>query len=339
VQITYDNALENLSEAARLGITRLGIVGIPIDPRSPWQNGHAESKINLIQRQALAGIPGVVLGGLNRHGQPRFVPTMDGLWPIARLGRHFDAFRCEWNVERTQPVLQNRTPVAVWQSDPTPLRAIQEAQLIANMMREGKQHVVNQKGVFHRKQYYLPLPQSGDRRDWAGLHVHVRYLNRNTEFIAVSLDADFNDFRFAIAQDSLTADQRNRLLAARAAAEAEYERIEADAMAARLRSQTAATEAATDADTGGDSDAAADADGIPTGLLPEEMTRNHGTTIIDTASTSPRRSGRPLVQQEPEGRTARAARAKKAAENISRLGLPLPPGGGPLGTEREESEQ
>lgn len=243
VQVQYDNAREHLGEAIAKGIGRLGIVGVPIDNHAHWQNGQTETKIGLVQREALRGVPGVTLGGRTRAGSPRFMPPNRGdLWSIDKLARKMDTLRNNWNVSRTQSVLEDRVPVTVWTGDDTELVPIDEDSLIANMMKEAASHKILTKGVFFRNSYYTPV----DDNARSGDDVYVRYLERNREFIAISPTRDFNFFTFAIHEDHITPANRVKLLETRARQEEEGRRIDADATTRRMHA--AAVGAAPDPD-------------------------------------------------------------------------------------------
>lgn len=345
VSITYDNAAENEAEGIATGIVRMGSIGLPIDTYSSWQNGLSESKIFRIQRESLAGVPGATLGGKTKDGSWRFVPPdRDDLWPIERLARHLDDFRVHWNTERRQPSgLNGRTPVEAWRADDTEIREIDEGRVVANMMREDRTRVVLAQGVFFRNTYYVPLPQRGDPLDWRGRTVHVRYLARNTEFIAVSPDRHFNDYRFAVNQDALSPAHRAQLLRQRAVTEEESRRVDADALRARLHSNAArGTEygdTATDEYWAGEAELEDAEPLLPTGVLPPGLqskpSETGSLTVIDTASTSPARVRRssqrgPLPAAPPTSAALRRDRAvlhrqaAQAADTVARLGLPLP---------------
>ncbi|MCF6733634.1 hypothetical protein [Blastococcus sp. KM273129] len=237
VQVQYDNAKEHLGEAVAKGIGRLGIVGVPIDNHAHWQNGQTETKIGLLQREALRGVPGVTLGGRTRSGQPRFMPPNRGdLWGIERLARHLDSFRDHWNITRTQSVLQGRPPVLKFGADNTELVEISEDSLVANMMKEAASHKILTKGVFFRNSYYTPV----DDNARLGTEVYVRYLERNRDFIAISPTREFNFFTFAIHEDCITPANRVKLLENRARQEEEARRIDADATARRMHAEAVA---------------------------------------------------------------------------------------------------
>ncbi|MCF6507469.1 hypothetical protein E9549_08610 [Blastococcus sp. MG754426] len=239
VQVQYDNAKEHLGEVIAKGIARLGIVGVPIDNHAHWQNGQTETKVGLLQREALRGVPGVTLGGFTRSGTPRFMPPNRGdLWGIEKLARHLDEVRVHWNVGRVQGVLQGRAPVTKWLSDDTELVEIGEDSLVANMMKEGASHKILTKGVFFRNSYYTPV----DDNHRAGEDVYVRYLERNADFIAISPTREFNHFTFAIHEDRITTANRVKLMQTRAKQEEMARRIDADATSRRLHGQAVSTD-------------------------------------------------------------------------------------------------
>jgi hypothetical protein len=299
VQVQHDNAKEHLGEAIAKGIGRLGIVGVPIDNHAHWQNGQTETKIGLLQREALRGVPGVTLGGRTRDGRPRFMPPNRGdLWSIERLAGHFDDVRVHWNVGRTQGVLQGRVPVAKWVSDDTELVEIGEDSLVANMMKEAPSHKILNKGVFFRGGYYTPVDENARTGD----EVYVRFLERNKDFIAISPTREFNYFSFAINEDCITPANRAKLLETRARQEEEARRIDADATARRLHAATVSTSPFAAEDTGvdpaddwqpddapvpGPGDAAAGDGANPTADHPGQPGNAHLWTSGDPAAPAP----------------------------------------------------
>lgn len=250
VQVVFDNALEHLGGLVSDGLARLGIAGTPIRSHSSWENGKAEKRNDLIQRELFADLPGYTGGGDRHNGELRCVPevvaglpTAKGLLSIQALQAKIGPYVRTWNTERTQTVLQGRTPVEKWNSDPTEIQTIGDAELVANMMVEGRTRKVNS-GIFFGYHTYLAAELNGlDECD-----VHVRYLPRNTSFIAVSVDGTFSDVFFAHRSDVLPASERSALLAERNHQNKLVRQIEADAMQRRAHAAAVANEAVRPAD-------------------------------------------------------------------------------------------
>ncbi len=106
--------------------------------------------------------------------------------------------------------MQGSTPLEVWSSDSTEITRVSDAHLVANMMVADRTYKVDS-GVHHRYNTYI----CWELNALNGRQVHVRYLPRRTDYIAVSVTSSFDDVFFAHRADLITAEDRNALLAER----------------------------------------------------------------------------------------------------------------------------
>ena len=77
VSVVFDNAKEHLSRAVEGGLIRLGSLGRPTHTYASWENGKSEKRVDLVQREVFAELPGYTGGGVTREGDLRFVPELD----------------------------------------------------------------------------------------------------------------------------------------------------------------------------------------------------------------------------------------------------------------------
>lgn len=138
--------------------------------------------------------------GLNRAVESMFLAALPGYVRQPRPGRRrarpkdevllgFEDFTARlldwvawWNTFHHPGPLKGRSPLEVWEADPTPLREIGADELWTFTLEDdGRTRVVSTKGIRFRNRDYVGLWMTGE----AGLRVRVRFMPHHDHRIEV----------------------------------------------------------------------------------------------------------------------------------------------------------
>lgn len=225
--IVFDNAAEHLSDAVLEGCVRLGIAASPITPYRSWENGKVETAHGHLAEGLLSMLPGYTKGGTNEKKRPRLVREK----PVGKDGRpnlltftSLQALVEEYRLERNRTVLDRhgRTPQERWDDDQTPLYFMKHEVVLANMAKSDRLHVVNKAGIRFRNRDYIAACLAPHART----QVQVRHMPTVTAWIETFTPEGKYIGRAHLA-DTLSAEEREKIILQRARTQKAARRIEA----------------------------------------------------------------------------------------------------------------
>ncbi|GAB4076410.1 transposase [Nostocoides australiense] len=234
-QVVFDNATENYASATGDGVARLGWVFSPIPPYSSWQNGKAERAIQAVNDRLSSRAPGALHAGTTREGQRRHTPNIPAktdpatLWSWPAFLAALDEVVHELNTTMRMQRLGGRTRLEAYATDPTEQRFLSDLEVRAAMLRTAKgTYRVTKNGIQFDNQYFVAAEMQ------VGRSYQVRHLPRGRDFIEV-FEEDGRHVARAHPADRMPTREKSRLLARRAAVEAEHKQIEAVTVDLRRR--------------------------------------------------------------------------------------------------------
>jgi putative transposase len=176
VLLRWDRGLEFAADSIAHATLALGCVSRRTDAYCPWQTGKIERLNRTIEQELLQGLPGWTGGPRDVRG--RLVdPTP---WTLERFVAVFADWVNHYNTDRPHTALAGRTPLEVWRSDATPVRAL-EHQEARWMLLARTSHVVQGDGIHHNSGIYFADELSGMR----GEEVEVAYMPHDRRWIEV----------------------------------------------------------------------------------------------------------------------------------------------------------
>jgi len=207
--IVWDNAAEFLSNQVTEMAVRLAFTGTAVTPYAPYEKGKIERWHRTVQEELYAKLPGY------SHGPKSF--SQKEMWSVPKgqhltedlLVAHALLWVEQYNTQRPHGSLAGQTPLALWQSDPAPLRQVGDDALFDAMLSTERPRKVSSNGVrFHNEDYVdvclNPL---------VGQTVQVRFLPHDGSFIEVFRDGQH--VGTAVPADKVDQAGRRELMAAR----------------------------------------------------------------------------------------------------------------------------
>jgi putative transposase len=195
VMLRWDGGLEFAAHSIEQATLALGCVSRRTEAYSPWKKGKVERLNRTLEQQLLQGLPGFTGGSRDARG--RLVEQER--WTLGRFVVAFADWVVSYNTRYPHSALAGRTPLEVWRSDPTPVRAL-EHQEARWMLLARTTHVVQKDGVHHDSEIYFADELWGmvgeevevahmphDRR-WIEIFHHGRWLA--TGYPSSELDED-----------------------------------------------------------------------------------------------------------------------------------------------------
>jgi putative transposase len=200
VLLRWDRGLEFAADSIGQAALALGCVSQRTDAYSPWQKGKIERLNRTIEQELLQGVPG--WSGGHRDVRGRLVdPTP---WTLERFVVVFADWVSAYNTRRPHTALAGRTPLEVWRSDPTAIRALEHEQA-RWMLLARRTHVVQKDGIHHDRDVCFADELWG----MVGEEVEVAYMPHDRRWIEV-----FHDGRWlATARPSVELDAATRACA------------------------------------------------------------------------------------------------------------------------------
>jgi putative transposase len=176
VLLRWDRGLEFAADSIAQATLALGCVAQRTDAYCPWQKGKIERLNRTIEQELLQGLPGWTGGPRDVRG--RLVDQTP--WTLERVVVVFADWVNHYNTARPHTALAGRTPLEVWRSDATPVRAL-EHQEARWMLLARTSHVLQKDGIHHNSGIYFADELSGMR----GEEVEVAYMPHDRRWIEV----------------------------------------------------------------------------------------------------------------------------------------------------------
>lgn len=176
VLLRWDRGLEFAAESIGQATLALGCVSQRTDAYSPWQKGKIERLNRAIEQQLLQGLPGWTGG--HRDVRGRLVDQTP--WTLERFVAVFADWVTNYNTLRPHTALAGRTPLAMWRSDPTPVRALEHEQARWMLLARAN-HVVQKDGIHHNSDIYFADELWG----MAGEEVEVAFMPHDRRWVEV----------------------------------------------------------------------------------------------------------------------------------------------------------
>ena len=142
--IRFDRGRDFLAEAIRVAAGALVIDIRPVPAYTPHLKGAIERANGSIETLLLGELPGFLHGARDRAG--KLVGENDPILSLEAFVVLFAEFVCWYNAERPHGGLSGRTPLAVWNADPTPLHTI-PAERLRHLMLVGARRTVTKRSV------------------------------------------------------------------------------------------------------------------------------------------------------------------------------------------------
>ena len=179
VMLRWDRGLEFAANSIEQATLALGCVSRRTEAYSPWKKGKIERLNRTLEQQLLQGLPGFTGGPRDARG--RLVEQER--WTLGRFVVAFADWVVSYNTRYPHSALAGRTPLEVWRSDPTPVRAL-EHQEARWMLLARTTHVVQKDGVHHNSEIYFADELWG----MAGEEVEVAHMPHDRRWIEIFHD-------------------------------------------------------------------------------------------------------------------------------------------------------
>ena len=176
VMLRWDRGLEFAANSIEQATLALGCVSRRTEAYSPWKKGKIERLNRTLEQQLLQGLPGFTGGPRDARG--RLVEQER--WTLGRFVVAFADWVVAYNTRYPHSALAGRTPLEVWRSDPTPVRAL-EHQEARWMLLARTTHVVQKDGVHHNSEIYFADELWG----MAGEEVEVAHMPHDRRWIEI----------------------------------------------------------------------------------------------------------------------------------------------------------
>lgn len=170
-RIMADNAAEFRGERYGCMLAALGVEAHFSYPYQPQSRGKVERLMRTTQDEFALTLPGYSHGPLTLSGRDLFGAEHEPLHEAEFLTR-LAAWRDWYNEERTHTELDGRTPLAAWCDDATPLRLVDDDELLSSMLIDEGERIVQPSGVHVRGGYLTSRALAGH----VGERVKVRCL-------------------------------------------------------------------------------------------------------------------------------------------------------------------
>lgn len=178
--IRIDRGRDFLARAIRTVTAALLIDLRPATAYAPHQKGAIERVNESVEQLLLRELPGFLHGARDRAG--RLLDADASLLPLQSFVELFAQFVHWYHVDRPHEGLGGRTPMEVWNGDPTPLRTVAPERL-RHMMLVGVNRTVNKAGVRLDGRWYNCAQLCG----YVGEQVEVRHMPHHDEAVEVFL--------------------------------------------------------------------------------------------------------------------------------------------------------
>lgn len=253
-QVVFDNAAQHFGPTMRAAIMNLGLLPMPTDTYSSYQNGVAERSMLELRRRGAELMPGTTKGPVTREG---------GRLHVARRKKDIrEADVLTWNafcvllgqvVDEINTEIVGKdglTRLQRWAADPTEIHRPDPDEVALSMLpAERSAAKATKEGIHFRSHRYQAAWVQPGRR------YQIRYLPGNDEFIACYLAETGGFAGFAQQIELMNQEQRNALLAARHEQETHARAILTGAQAKRRYVLAAANAEYTEPPAGENADA------------------------------------------------------------------------------------
>lgn len=233
-QVMLDNAAQHFGPSMRQAVLNLGWVLAPTAAYSSWQNGKAERAIGLLNQHLSNRAPGATNAGTNRKGTSRHFSGQvkdlkpDDIWTATAFKTALQAVVDEINTTFEMDRHGGLTRLQAYAADPTEQRLMDASAVrMAMLSSDHNTYKVNKNGLPFEREHYVGKDLKFGRR------YVVRYLPHNRTFIEV-FDAATGEYAGQCRKvNSMSADERQEFMAARAEQEKQARAIEAGTQAYR----------------------------------------------------------------------------------------------------------
>jgi putative transposase len=150
VMLRWDRGLEFAARSIEQATLALGCVSRRTEAYSPWKKGKIERLNRTLEQQLLRGLPGFTGGARDARG----CLVEQERWTLARFVVAFADWVADYNTRYPHAALAGRTPLEVWRSDPTPVRALEHDDA-RWMLLARTRHVVQKDGIHHNGDIYF----------------------------------------------------------------------------------------------------------------------------------------------------------------------------------------
>lgn len=158
--VMADNAAEFRGHRYTLMLAALDVEAHYSYPYQPQSRGKVERLMRTTQDEFALALPGYSHGPTTLSGKDLFGAEHTPMHEAEFLARLF-AWRDWYNEERPHSELDGRTPLRAWCDDPTPLRFVDDDELLASMLLDEGTRVVQPSGVHVRGSYLTSAALAG----------------------------------------------------------------------------------------------------------------------------------------------------------------------------------
>ncbi|MFC5665009.1 Mu transposase C-terminal domain-containing protein [Kitasatospora misakiensis] len=171
-KVRVDRGKDFLSCTVTAAFGALGVEVEPLPPYTPHLKGTVEGLNRSVERMHLAALPGYV--HRPRPGRRPGPADRSALLSFEEFTAGLLAWAVWWNTEHRPAPLGGKTPLQVWQDDPTPVREIPQADLWAFTLEDDRAHprAVTTRGVKFKGRFYIAAWMTSR----TGTRVSVRYM-------------------------------------------------------------------------------------------------------------------------------------------------------------------
>ncbi|WSP96125.1 Mu transposase C-terminal domain-containing protein (plasmid) [Streptomyces sp. NBC_01232] len=211
-KVRVDRGKDFLSRTVTAAFDALAVEVEDLPPYTPHLKGTVEGLNRAVESMFLAALPGYVRQP--RPGRRRTRPTDEVLLDFEDFTARLLDWVAWWNTSHHPGPLKGRSPLQVWEADPTPLREIGADELWTFTLEDdGRVRVLSTKGVRFRNRDYVAAWMTG----LAGERVRVRFMPHHDHRIEV-FDASTGRYLGpAEPADAATPEQISAVRTARAA--------------------------------------------------------------------------------------------------------------------------
>ncbi len=179
-KVRVDRGRDFLSRTVTAAFNALDVTVEDLPPYTPHLKGTVEGLNRAVESMFLAALPGYVRQP--RPGRRRARPKDEVLLDFEDFTTRLLDWVAWWNTSHHPAPLKGRSPLQVWEADPTPLREIGADELWTFTLEDdGRIRVLSTKGVRFRNRDYAAAWMTG----LAGERVRVRFMPHHDRRIEV----------------------------------------------------------------------------------------------------------------------------------------------------------
>lgn len=205
-RLRWDNGLEFAATSIEDAALGLGCIAQATTPYSPWEKGKIERLNRTLEQELLQGLPRWTGGPRDRTGRLQGAGPMTLELFVAKFADWVE----QYNTRRAHSALGGQTPLARWQADATPVRAL-SAEEARWLLRARAEKVLNKDGIHHNSDVYFAPELNG----LGGETLQIAYMPHDRRSIEIYRDGRW--LATALRQTDLTEAEREQALKQRQA--------------------------------------------------------------------------------------------------------------------------